>query len=138
MSNDSIVIGVIVLVFLVFVLFPSKSIAQRIDENFDLSSKDNSNSVYVVPHTVNRTVNKINNLKRASDVRNNDDKYFMLYKDFIIVLSSLESRKSKVEVMSHNRAHRRHRSIIVSHWGSIRNGSVGRSLTRGGGFGFGK
>jgi hypothetical protein len=142
MFNESFTIGIIVLIVMVIIgvaLFPSASIAKRIDEKFKLKGRENDVLIYQSPHNLASTSSKISNLKRPRDIKGSDNNRFLLYENYIVVLKPRGLNNTDIEVMRHSRAYNRYRGPIVNYWGgTIRNGSIGRSSSRGGGFGFGK
>jgi len=142
MFNESFTVGIIVLIIMIVIgvaLFPSASIAKKIDKNFKLSRRDNDVLIYHSPYNLTSTSSKISGLKRPRDIKSSDNNRFLLYENYIVVLKPRGLNNTDIEVMGHRRAYNRYRSPIVNYWGgTIRNGSIGRSSTRGGGFGFGK
>ncbi|OCL27352.1 hypothetical protein U472_07790 [Orenia metallireducens] len=142
MFNESFTIGIIVLVIMVVIgvaLFPSASIAKKIDEKFKLKGRENDVLIYQSPYNLTSTSSKISNLKRPRDIRTSNNNRFLLYENHIVVLKPKGLNNTDIEVMGHSRAYNRYRGPIVNYWGgTIRSGSIGRSSTRGGGFGFGK
>ncbi|TDX51537.1 DUF4247 domain-containing protein [Orenia marismortui] len=142
MFNETFTIGVITLIIMVVIgmaLFPSASIAKRIDNSFKLDAKANGMAIYNSSQSVNSTFRKVRDLKNPYDVRvDSSGKNFMLYEDYIVVLTPKGSA-TQIEVMRHQKAYNRYHGPIVNYWGgNLRNGSIGRPSSRGGGFGFGK
>ncbi|KXS41544.1 MULTISPECIES: DUF4247 domain-containing protein [unclassified Candidatus Frackibacter] len=119
-------------------LTPGKSIASEIDSNYNLKEKNGEFRTYQSSDNITNTARQISELKQPYDMEiNPGKKSVLLYRDYAVVLVP-SSKKTRIEVLRHEKAYRRHNNVIIGHWGTLRNGSIGNPPVRGGGFGFGK
>jgi len=65
---------------------------------------------------------------------NHSQKSILIYPEYVVAIIQ-QKRGSKIEVLSHEKTYERHKTVVINHWGGLRNGSIGNPPTRGGGFG---
>jgi len=127
-------------------------IVKAVDEKFPLKSTEGSIRVYNSSDDINTTVNSIDSIKEPYDQKiDQQGKAVLLYDEAVVVVEDKDGNTEIEVIKDHQTAYNRHRNTLIFFWGnnlysngrirtprSIRNGSIGSSPTRGGGFGFGK
>lgn len=127
-------------------------IVRAVDDKFSLKSTEGSIKVYNSNDDINSTVSSIDSIKKPYDQKvDQEGKAVLLYDEAVIVVEDKDGNTEIEVIKDHQTAYNRHRNTLIFFWGnnlysngmirtprSIRNGSIGSSPSRGGGFGFGK
>lgn len=127
-------------------------IAKAVSDKFPLKSTNGYIHTYQSPDNANKTVNTIVSIKRPYDQKvEAEGKSILLYDEAVLVVEEKDGITEIELIEDHQVAYNHHRNTMIFFWGgnlyqngrirtprSIRNGSIGSSSNRGGGFGFGK
>ena len=146
-------------VFILIIVIASSSftgrgpnIVKAVADKYPLKSIEGNIKIYNSDDDFNMTVNSISSLKKPYDQKiDPDGKSILLYDEAVVIVEDKDGNIEVELIEDHDTAYRRHRNTMVFFWGnnlyqngrirtprSIREGSIGSSSSRGGGFGFGK
>ena len=125
--------------FMIFSYWPTSTIKAELESEFPLQRVGTKRWVYETPQSSSELIDEITSIEDPyQQTIDPAEKSILLYPDYAVAVIAGEE-ETELEVLSHRRAHRRHTTIISTHWGGLRNGSIGNPPRRGGGFGgFGK
>lgn len=151
---------IITLVAIIFMIVIASSffigggpdIVEAVDDKYSLKSVDGRIRTYYSNDDVNATIYNIDYIKEPYDQKiKSGEKGILLYDEAVIVVEDKDGRTEIELVRDHKTAYHRHHNTMFLFWGnnlyrdgrirtprSMRNGSIGSSPSRGGGFGFGK
>ena len=138
-ERGSFSLWVILLVVVGFVFvtssFAQTTIKDEVEGKFSLERLGTEQWVYETSQDPSELVEIIIGIEEPYKKNiNHSKKSILIYPEYVVAIIQ-QKRGSRIEVLSHEKTYERHKTVVITHWGGLRNGSIGNPPTRGGGFG---